>query len=262
MDWRAICAPRVLKWGDEGNVVRYTIGGMRREVLIDRRFNGPPASANGGYACGVVAEGVQGVATVMLRMPPPLDSPMTLKGDGESSTLMWGYVLVGEASTDILELDIPEAPGFDAAEEAVARYVGFQAHQFDTCFVCGPKRLPGDGLCIFPGSIDGSNVVASPWTPDASLSLEGGEIDRRHVWAALDCPSYFGIVPSPPAVLGRLTAQIDRLPELGEPLIAMGWPVRSEGRKHHSGSALATTDGEIIASAKAVWIEPKSGVPG
>lgn len=234
---------------------------MRRAVLIDRRFNGPPASANGGYACGVVAEEVEGVATVMLRIPPPLDTPMTLVGDGEKSTLTRGDVIVGEASADILELEVPQAPGLDAAEEAVARYVGFQEHQFDTCFVCGPKRLPGDGLCIFPGAIDGSNVVASPWTPDPSLSIDGGGVDRRHVWAALDCPSYFGIVPSPSAVLARLTVQIDRVPELGEPLIAMGWPVRSEGRKHHSGSALVTTDAEIIACAKALWIEPKTGIP-
>lgn len=235
---------------------------MRREVSIDRRFNGPLASANGGYACGVVAEGVYGVAMVMLRIPPPLDSPMTLDGDGVKSTLMRGDVLVGEASADILELEVPKAPTFDAAEDAVSRYVGFQAHQFDTCFVCGPKRLPGDGLCIFPGAIRGSNVVASPWIPDASLLLDGNVIDRRYVWAALDCPSYFGIVPSPSAVLGRLTAQIERLPEVGEPLIAMGWPVGSEGRKHHSGSALATTAGEIIARAEALWIEPKTGISG
>lgn len=235
---------------------------MRHEVSIDGRFNGPPASANGGYACGVLAEGVDGVATAMLRIPPPLESPMTLDGDGQKSTLMWGSVLVGEARADILELEVPKAPTFDAAEEAVPRYVGFEAHVFDTCFVCGPKRLPGDGLCIFPGAIEGSSVVASPWTPDASLSLDGAVIDTRHVWAALDCPSYFGIVPSPPAVLGRLTAQIERLPELGEPLVAMGWPVETEGRKHHSGSALATPDGEIIACAKALWIEPKNGIPG
>lgn len=124
------------------------------------------------------------------------------------------------------------------------------------------RNVPGDGLCIFLVAIDGSNLVASPWTPDVSLTLDGGGIDRRHVWAALDCPSYFGIVPSPSAVLGRLTVQIERLPEVGEPLVAMGWPVRSEGRKHHSGSALATTDGETIAYAKALWIEPKSGIPG
>lgn len=232
----------------------------KREVLIDRRFNGPPTSANGGYACGVVAEGMHGVATVNLRSPPPLDVPMTLGEDSGKSSLMLGDVLVAEAHADILELDIPQAPGMGVAEAAVSRFVGFKGYQFETCFVCGPKRLPGDGLRIFPGALDGSNVVASPWIPDASLSSDRGEIDRRYVWAALDCPSYFGLVPSPPAVLAQLTAKIKRVPALGEPLIAMGWPIGSEQRKHLSGSALATRDGDVIAWAKALWIEPKAGI--
>lgn len=234
---------------------------MRRDVSIHRRFNGPPGSANGGYACGVVAEGVDGVASVRLFVPPPLDQPMTLDGDGEIATLADGQTLVGEARSAELSLSVPTPPTMEQAREAVERYVGFDFHPFETCFVCGPKREPNDGLQIFPGSVAGTEIVASPWSPDETLLDSRGTVGRRHIWAALDCPSYFGIVGRPPAVLGQLTAEIQRVPDVGEPLVAMGWHDHSEGRKHFSGSALATHQGETIAMASALWIEPSGGLP-
>lgn len=134
-------------------------------------------------------------------------------------------------------------------------YAGFEAHPFPTCFVCGPDRAPGDGLRIFPGRLDGSTVVAATWAPDESLAGAEGVIERRYVWAALDCPSYFGLNSAPMALLGRLTARIDRLPEVGERLVAIGWPIGVEGRKHYAGSALFDDHGVEVAAAAATWIE-------
>ncbi|MGH8871839.1 MAG: hypothetical protein ACRDWS_07690 [Acidimicrobiia bacterium] len=228
---------------------------MNQEIVIERRFRGPPNSGNGGYACGVVAAGIEGVATASLRRPPPLDTAMSLIGDGEQSRLMDGDVLVGEATADTLELEVPEAPDPGLAIESSRRYAGFESHPFPGCFVCGPDRTPGDGLRIFPGAVDGSTMVAAPWTPDPTLSGADGLVDRRNVWAALDCPSYFGLGTEPRALLGRLTASIDRLPEVGEPLVAIGWPRGVEGRKHFGGSALADSAGTVFARAAAIWIE-------
>src|SRR4051794_7769299 len=45
-------------------------------LRLDPRFNGPPGTANGGYACGAVGELVDGPAEVSLRMPPPLGVPL------------------------------------------------------------------------------------------------------------------------------------------------------------------------------------------
>src|SRR4051794_26153021 len=45
-------------------------------LVLDPRFNGPPGSANGGYACGAVGELVDGPAEVTLRSPPPLGAPL------------------------------------------------------------------------------------------------------------------------------------------------------------------------------------------
>jgi hypothetical protein len=227
---------------------------VRQEIVIDRRFRGPPNSVNGGYACGVVVEGIEGAATATLRLPPPLGTPLSLIGDGEQSRLMDGEALVGEATRSSLEIDVPEAPAFEEAVEASRRYAGFQDHPFPGCFVCGPERETGDGLRIFPGRVEGSAVVAAPWTPDPTLAGQDGLVDRRFVWAALDCPSYFGLPGAPLALLGRLTAEIDRLPEIGEPLVSIGWATAADGRKHSGGSALADADGTVFARAAAIWI--------
>ncbi|MGH2716864.1 MAG: hypothetical protein ACRDM7_23840, partial [Thermoleophilaceae bacterium] len=57
---------------------------MPEPLTIPARFNGPPSSANGGYACGRVAElvGTEEVA-VSLRLPPPLERPLEVVRDGE-----------------------------------------------------------------------------------------------------------------------------------------------------------------------------------
>ena len=45
-------------------------------IIIDRRFNGPPNSANGGYTCGLVGTALEAPSVrVSLRKPPPLEVP-------------------------------------------------------------------------------------------------------------------------------------------------------------------------------------------
>lgn len=228
---------------------------MSQEIVIDRRFRGPSQSANGGYACGVVGEGVEGVATATLRRPPPLNVPLSLVTDGDTTRLFDGADLIGEAVEDNFDFVVPTPPDLGTAAAASAGFSGFRSHPFPTCFVCGPEREAGDGLRIFPGAIDGSSVVAATWTPDSTLADAAGTVQRRHVWAALDCPSYFGLTSRPMALLGRLTARIDRVPGVGEPLVAIGWPLRIEGRKHFAGSALCDADGNDLAAGLATWIE-------
>ena len=56
---------------------------MSESLTIPSRFNGPPGSANGGYTCGVVAAliGTE-EASVSLRLPPPVDRPLSVVRDG------------------------------------------------------------------------------------------------------------------------------------------------------------------------------------
>ncbi len=60
-------------------------------IIIAKRFNGPPASGQGGYVAGLLAARLGGPAEVTLRRPPPLDVAMAVEAaDG-------GLVLNGEA---------------------------------------------------------------------------------------------------------------------------------------------------------------------
>jgi len=231
-------------------------------TIIARRFHGPPDSANGGYACGVVAAAIDGPAEVTLRAPPPLDRPLELVAAPSGLVILRdGDAVVAEGRPTTVEIDIVAPVDLAQATEAARAYPGFARHPFPSCFVCGPDRVEGDGLRIFPGPVAGRTVAAAPWTPHPSIAGADGRVRAECLWAALDCPSYFGAeVASPvrmPALLGRLAARIERAPRVGEPCVAVGWLLERDGRKLHAASAIFAGDGELLGVARATWIEPR-----
>jgi hypothetical protein len=131
-------------------------------------------------------------------------------------------------------------------------------HTYPGCFVCGPEHP--DGLEIFVGPLeqgpDGREAFADSFTIEPALAEADGNAGPGLVWAALDCPSY---VPPywayAPVLLGRLTAEQLAPVPTGEPLVAVSWPLEVEGRKLHSASAVLDRDGEILARARALWIQ-------
>ncbi|MCW2598842.1 MAG: hypothetical protein JWM02_671 [Frankiales bacterium] len=210
-------------------------------MRIERRFNGPPGSANGGITCGLLAAHLDAdVVQVTLRKPPPLDTDLRVT-DGQ---LYDGDVLVAEAVPGTVDVSPPPAIDVTTAAAASASYAGLVEHPFPTCFVCGTAR--SDGLRLTAGPIN-EGVVATPWTPQESSAVM--------VWAALDCPGGWSAdVPGRPLVLGRMTCRIDALPQVGEPHVVQGWMVGGEGRKLHTGSALYDASGTVLAVAQATWI--------
>jgi hypothetical protein len=86
---------------------------------------------------------------------------------------------------------------------------------------------------------------------------EDGLVRPEVVWAALDCPSYPPDLwdRGPVALLGRMAAGRERELRVGEGLVAVGWSLGAAGRKHHSASALLDADGDVVARARATWIE-------
>ena len=220
-------------------------------VTVPARFNGPPASANGGYACGLVAGLLGGEAEVTLRSPPPLDTPLAVVRNGERVEVRDGDMLVAHAEPAALELELPEPVSVEEATAARERYAGFRAHAYATCFVCGPAR--DDGLGIYAGPVDGRELVASPWMPPAGVSPE-------IVWAALDCPSGWAVdeFSREGVLLGRLAARIVQLPAAGEPHVVLGWSLGAEGRKRHAGSAVFAADGGVRAFARSTWLVPRA----
>lgn len=231
------------------------------DVFIDSRFHGPPHSANGGYACGAVAALVDEPVTISLRVPPPLEHTMSARtGDGGRVWVHDGDTLVAEATpAEPLDVEVPAVLGVETARAASERYVGFDQHPFPTCWTCGPDRPAGDGLRIFTGAVDGAgaeaDLVAAVWTPDADVDAGDGTVLGPHVWAALDCPSYFGAVRDEPALLARLTADLRASVRVGEPYVVLGWTAGpAGGRKRHGGSAVLDADGALVAVARSLWI--------
>jgi hypothetical protein len=234
-------------------------------ITIARRFRGPPRSANGGYACGVLAREIPGAATVRLLAPPPLETPLALATEADALRLYDGDRPVAQARAATLAVDAPEAPPLAVARDAATRFKGFASHPFPGCFVCGPERPEGDGLRIFPGAVAGHALVAAPWTPDPNLADAGGRVATEFLWSALDCTGFFAFAPLPdgtPALLGELTARIDRDAEAGAPHVVVGWRLGEEGRKRFVGSALYTERGELVGLARGTWIVVAQGAAG
>jgi len=229
------------------------------KVVIKKRFCGPRQSGNGGYAAGVFAQAIDGPAAVMLKSPPPLDTPIALKSaDGGAYKAMAGETIVAVVEPTDVSVDAP--PVLDEVDVAAARD-NFLAdadgeHLLPYCFVCGDKREQGDGLRIFAGPAPDSPVNADFWTPSPDLADEDGLVRPEFLWAALDCPSAFALRNGLNlSLLGRLAVDIKRRPEAGEALIAAAWRTGQDGRKHYSASALYDEMGDVIAVGDAVWIE-------
>ncbi len=231
---------------------------MSEQVIIDQRFRGPPESGNGGYVCGVVAGLIGGTAEVTLRRPPPLDRPLqVVRLDGGGVALRDAETFIAEGAPAPAEIDPPAPVSFTEAEEASRSYLGFRQHPYPTCFVCGPQYAESDSLRIFPGPVAGRDIVATPWTPDASLADANGIVRPEFVWAALDCPGWFAFfteLPERPVVLGRLAAKLIAPVRPGERCVVTGWPLGEDGRKLYSGTALFSHDGELRAVARATWV--------
>ena len=235
--------------------------GMEREIVIARRFNGPPGSANGGYLAGLMASTIDGAAQVMLRRPPPLEQPLRLTFDeAGQGALRDGEQLIATVEPTELTMEVPQAPTLEEAEASTQQFSDVNEHVFPHCFVCGPARAEEDGLRIFAGPVAGRELVATLWTPSDSLGDKNGVMKPEFVWAALDCPGANALTlaerdGTTPVVLGTFRAQAFVSIPTGRPYVIAGWPLEREGRKHYAGTAIFDIDGTLLAQAHAVWIE-------
>jgi hypothetical protein len=192
-------------------------------LRLDPRFNGPPGTGNGGYACGAVGELVDGPAEVSLRMPPPLGVPLDVSfiEDGDVVVRHKGALVAEARPIDEVDAHPPVRPSLAEARE---------------------------GLSGHPG------VTVSIFLPDASVPSRNGCVAPDMVWAALERPSCTSPTRVSPSLLARLAVERLDCVEVGEPTIALGWHIASEGRKHHTASALLGTDGRVLARRRALWI--------
>ncbi len=237
---------------------------MSESVTIPARFNGPPASGNGGYSAGALAALIEGPVEVSLRRPVPLDTALRVTREDDGRVLaLDGDDLVAEArAVPDFELEAPAPVGVEEARAASAGYRGKTDGPFSDCFVC--SRTREDTLGVHAGPVEGRDVVATPWAPPRWADDGSGAVRPEIVWAVLDCPTYFAAYmrypePLPPGVLARFTGRLDAPVPVGEEHVVVAWPLEADGRKHHAGVAILTAAGEVLARAQALLIEPRQG---
>lgn len=228
-------------------------------TTIRSRFNGPPTSANGGYACGVAAGLFREPATVTLIAPPPLDVDVALERTDDGFRVTgpsgpWAAVGPREVGIDTIDPVRLEEARVAAERFDVAAYR--DAHVFATCFTCGPDRGPTDGLRLFPGEHPvREGVVTWPWTPRPEHADDDGHVGEEILWAALDCPSGLAWMTEVDGVfvLGRMAATVERRPRVGEDLVTAGWRGDRDDRRLHAGSAIWDERGAVVAAARTTW---------
>ena len=225
---------------------------MTTTLTIARRYRGPLTSGNGGYSAGLLAAHVDAAtAEVTLRLPPPLETPLEIRTTGHGTVMLAGDDVVAEAVPAALDLDVPPPVSWEEAAAAEERHVAIGNAVFSECFVCG-VRAENDHLAIHAGAVAGREpLYAARWV--------ASEVSGPVVWAAIDCPGAFATSAFGRgyAVLGRMTARVDRLPREGERCVVLAWPIERDGRKHTAGTALLGEDGAVLARARQIWIEPR-----
>lgn len=242
------------------------------ELVVPRRFCGPPDSGNGGWTAGALAAldrrdrpddrtHAWPSIEVTLRQPPPLEVAMSVAEDDGITTASYDGAVVASARRSDADLRVVDPVDPDAARAAQASYPGLAFHPFPTCFACGTDREEGDGLRIWPGPVADDRVAAT-WTPHASLAEDWhtyvDDVERASAastWASLDCVGgWAGDLTERLMVLGRMTAHVDTLPVVGEEHVVVGQGLGQEGRKTFTAATLYDADGRVVATAEHVWI--------
>jgi hypothetical protein len=232
---------------------------VSESVAIPGRFNGPLTSGHGGYSSGVIADFVEGPAEVTLRSPVPLDTSLEVVRDDGVAQVLDGGTLVAEARPAPERApEVPDRVSAADARDAAGRYRGATDGMFGNCFVCGRGR--DDALGVFAGAVDGRDVVASPWTPPDWTADDEGRVLPEFVWSVLDCPTYFALYPGPElpiSFLGRMTTRVEAPVIAGTEHVVMGWPIEIDGRKGLAGSAVLSPEGDPLAVARVLMIQPR-----
>ena len=230
-------------------------------VRVERRFQGPERSGNGGYVAGLVGTALAGkigpdvVPKVTLRMPPPLEKELELTADADGARLRMGTAwwprpcrsTATSWRTRRSTRSCRKRPGWRRRRTAGSRIIRFRRA---SCAGRPTRR----GLQLKPGPV-GDGRTACTWKPAADLARHDGLVDEIFLWSALDCPGGWTIdLEGRPSVLGQLTACIDARPQAGEECVALGRYLGEDGRKTFTASTLYDADGRVLARARHTWI--------
>lgn len=237
----------------------------RVQITIPSRYCGPATSGNGGWTAGSLAAAVRedldvgSPVTVRLSAPPPLDRPLEVRAGGDAvlATLGDGSVTIATATAAGPWTADPVPYVDPATAAATASGYATDEHPFPHCFVCGPARLPGDGMRLTPGPLSAGRS-ACLWRP---ADTQDGPVTEPAVWAALDCPGgWASDIVGRPMVLGTMTAQVLAPVPSEQTHVVTGRLDSESGRVSRTSSSLWSTDGVLLARAEAVWVRVDASV--
>lgn len=234
---------------------------MSERVVVERRYESWEGTAHGGYVAGLAAARVGPACEVTLRSAAPFGRPLAVERgpDGQVELRDADTVVVRGAPAQV-RMDVPAPIPYDEAASHVWDHDSLTDHPTPNCFCCGYDRAEGDGLRVFPAPVEGSELghVAAPWIPHPAFAGEDGCVRTEFVWAALDCPGFWGMAlflgHMPNVITIRLASFIDGPVRTGERHIVLGWPIQHRGRKYLCGSAIYDANGDLLAAGRATWL--------
>jgi hypothetical protein len=236
---------------------------LQTEFVVPAEFRGPPGVANGGYTCGLMTRLLGRPATVMLRGAVPLGTSVKIApADAGAVSIVdpEGKVVGSAKPIDPSSLPTPLAPvSLDVARQAASASPFGRKSLHPGCFCCSLERAADKGQRAYVGQVDGAapGVCAGVWTPDAAFADADGTVGEEYVWTAMDCPGSMAWgykIGDTIGLLGSMSGELIRRPRAGQQHVMMTWALEAEGRKHYSGVALYTGEGELLMRGHQVWI--------
>ena len=91
-----------------------------QSITIDKRYCGPPNSANGGYVCGMLARAIGRSAEITLRAPPPLGRPLEIVTGADGAAELRDQQIVLATGRPV-QLDVAETPAASVIEAKLRR---------------------------------------------------------------------------------------------------------------------------------------------
>lgn len=237
---------------------------MSAEVVIPGWAQGRPGLGQGGYSSARFALALPEPVDVNLRAAIPLDSPMAVVPTDSGWDLRRGEATIMQAVRRSTAGPLPrtEPVAVPDAAEAMSRFAGHDQHEAPVCFSCG---LGEQSMRVWPGRLaDGTPRVATRWVPPASVAGDDGVVDEAIVWTVLDCVQgfYVNYVPERHNSLTvRFAAEVVTPVRAGAEYAIVGFGDGSgwDGRKRGASANIFDADGNLVAAATSLWVEPREG---
>ena len=232
---------------------------MEHTLFIDKRYNGPPDSANGGYVAGLMTDFVEGDYEIMLKSPPPLETDLRLIIDDEGILELSVQDRIIATGVPVnFKINYPFPVGYENAVQAT-NYSPLRTMIENTCFGCGARP---DGMQLYSDIVKSykqDKIVATKVAIKDEYIDDSGNIKSEFLWTSLDCPGAHACMffdPFPFVVLGRMTMHILKPIHSNQQYYVTAWQIaEKERRKYFASTALYSADDELHAYTKQTWIE-------